>query len=312
MGTDKDKFIHIAFCFDKNMMRQACVAVASLLSFRDRETHFHIYCVCPDKAFAIQDTLRRIVAKKDSQSSIFFHRNTMNLDKGFEIRGITVSTYYRLNLHRMFPQINRMIYADVDILFQDDLMPVWETDIGENLLAGVKADVNIKEVWERHYEDEYWSRLDDWFGNYINAGFLLMNLEEIRKRHMEKAWKGMHENRFFFQDQDILNLTCKPDITHLPMRFNRMMFYTDEELCLLKRYKVVRWMELEEAIDSPAVIHYAGTKPWDKYGVNGAELWWRYVLKDEGLKRLFRKEAIQYKIYSLFKRIGRRFEKEDC
>ena len=312
MGNERGSMIHIAFCFDSNMMRQACAAIASLLDSRDNGTHFHIYCICTEKELQIKPYLRKIVQTRDTESIVTFHRNTMDLDKGYVTRGITVSTYYRLNLHRMFPDVKKMLYSDVDILFRGDVRPVWDIDLKDSFLAGVRADVNIKEVWDRHYKDEYWHQLDDWFGNYINAGFLLMNLEEIRKRHMEKVWKGMHENRFFFQDQDILNLTCKPDITHLPMRFNRMMFYTDEELCLLKRYKVVRWMELEEALDSPAVIHYAGAKPWDKYGVNGAELWWRYVLKDEGLKRLFRKEAIQYKIYSLFKRIGRRFEKEDC
>ena len=303
MVTKVEDVIQIAFCFDENMMRQACVAIGSLLDFSDSSTHYNIYCVCTKEACKIKDVLIHLVEEKDNQSTISFHQSNMDLEGGFEIRGITVSTYYRLSLHQMFPTVNRMIYADVDILFQDDLMPVWNLDLGNNLLAGVKADVNIKEVWDRHYEDEYWSQLDDWFGNYINAGFILMNLEEIRKRNMENLWEGMHRNKFFFQDQDILNLTCKPYISHLPMRFNRMMFYTDEEFSLLKRYKVVGWLELEEAVDSPAVVHYAGKKPWNSYSIRGAALWWDYVMHNESLRKLFKREALGYNLSTLLRRI---------
>lgn len=311
MGTEGSQLLHIAFCFDEKMMKQACVAVSSLLDFSARDTHFCIYCICSKSAISIQETIESIVEKKDRSSRVSFHLNTMKLDGGYEIRGISVSTYYRLNLHRMFPEVEKMIYADVDILFQDDLMPVWKTDMGHNMIAGVKADVNIREVWDRHYKDEYWKKLDDWFGNYINAGFILMNLDEIRKRHMEKTWEGMHENRFFFQDQDIINLTCKPYIIHIPMRYNRMMFYTDEELSWLKRYRVVGWMELEEALDSPAVIHYAGKKPWNTPSIKGANLWWEYVLKNDNLRTMFRMRLINYRISSLKGWIEESFKKND-
>ena len=44
--------IEIAFCFDKNMVTAACVAIASLLDFNtDRATHYRISCICPEEAF---------------------------------------------------------------------------------------------------------------------------------------------------------------------------------------------------------------------------------------------------------------------
>ncbi len=169
MGTESGEVIQIAFCFDENMMRQACVAIGSLLDHKSKSTHFDIYCVCTKKAQRIKDLLESIVRQKDSYSKISFYLNTMNLEKGFEIRGITVSTYYRLSLHQMFPQLKRIIYSDVDILFLDDISEVWHMNLDNNLLAGVKADVNIREVWDTHYKDEYWKQLDDFFWQYINS-----------------------------------------------------------------------------------------------------------------------------------------------
>lgn len=305
MGNERGSMIHIAFCFDSNMMRQACVAIASLLDSRDNRTHFHIYCICTEKELQIKSYLQRIVQTRDTDSIVTFHRNTMDLDKGYVTRGITVSTYYRLNLHRMFPNVKRMLYSDVDILFKGDVSHVWNIDLKDNFLAGVRADVNIKEVWDRHYKDEYWHKLDDWFGSYINAGFILMNFELMRKEKMEEIWDGMHENNYFFQDQDILNITCKPKIMHLPMKYNRMMFYTDNELDLLRRHRVVTlWNELDEALEQPVVVHFAGKKPWNSFSIRGADLWWKYVSENGDLENLFKAERIRYEVISYARSAG--------
>ncbi len=303
MKTKVDR-INIAFCFDENMMRQACVTIASLLDSKDENTHYNIYCVCTKEAMKIHNYLQKIIRRRDAQSRLIMKENKNDYENGYEIRNITVSTYFRLNLHTMFPKLDKIIYSDVDILFKGDLKPVWEKELGENYIAGVKADVNIKEVWYRHLKDEYWKELTDWYGKYINAGFIVMNLKKIREEEMHLKWQKMVANKYFFQDQDILNLTCKPYIAFLPMEFNRFMFYTEEELGELRRNSIVTRAELEKALVKPSVIHYAGEKPWKKYGVSGAELWWEYVESQEELKYIFRGEILCYKFYRLitFKR----------
>lgn len=296
--------INIAFCFDENMMRQACVTIASLLDSKDENTHYNIYCVCTKEALKIYNYLKRIIEKRDAFSRLIMKENKADYESGYEVRGITVSTYFRLNLHTMFPKLDKIIYSDVDILFKGDLKPVWEKELEENYIAGVKADVNIKEVWYRHLKDEYWKELTDWYGKYINAGFIVMNLKKIREEEMHLKWQKMVANKYFFQDQDILNLTCKPYIAFLPMEFNRFMFYTEQELDELRRNSIVTRAELEKALNSPTVIHYAGGKPWKKYGVSGADLWWEYVKSEEELKYIFRGEILCYNFYRLitFKR----------
>lgn len=294
----KNNRINIAFCFDENMTRQACVTIASLLDYKEKDTHYNIYCICTEGALRIQKYLQKIIKKRDKLTKLIMKRNVHNYEGGYEVRGITVSTYFRLNLHTLLPDVDKIIYSDVDILFQGDLMDVWNRDLGDNYIAGVKADVNIKDVWCRHLSDEYWKELTDWFGNYINAGFIVMNLKKIREKQMDLVWNSMINNKYFYQDQDILNLTCKPDIAFLPMEFNKFMFYSKEELDELRRNSVFTREEIERAVKKPIVIHYAGEKPWNKYSVKGAELWWNYVISREELQYIFRAKSLLYKCYS--------------
>lgn len=296
--------IDIAFCFDENMARQACVTIASLLDSKKEDTHFNIYCVCTKGALRIQKYLMKVIRSRDKMSRLIMKENPFQYENGYEIRKITVSTYFRLSLHTIFPKVDKMIYSDVDILFREDISEVWEKPLGDNYIAGVKADVNIKEVWCRHMKDAYWKRLTDWYGKYINAGFIVMNLKKIREDNMHLVWQDMVNEKFFFQDQDILNLTCKPYIDFLPMRYNRFMFYSKDELDELRSNLIVTREEVEQAIKNPAVIHYAGEKPWNKYNVSGSELWWKYVSSKKDLKYLFRAGNIGYKLHEKFLKQG--------
>lgn len=297
---NKSRQINIAFCFDEKMMRQACVTISSLLEHKSRETSFHVFCVCSPKALRIHHYLKKLIMKYAPDTTLTMCENTMDLKGGYEIRGITVSTYFRLNLHNLFPHIDKMIYSDVDILFHGDISEIWNMDMENYYLAGVRADVNIREAWMERMKDDYWKELSDWYGNYINAGFILMNLKKIRESGIGEIWKSMVGRKYYFQDQDILNITCKPHIAFLPMEYNRMMFYTEEDFGELRRNRIVTRQELEQAINDPKVIHYAGEKPWNKYKVAGADNWWSYVKEDKDLVYIFRKEIFRHNIWSLF------------
>ena len=66
--------IEIAFCFDKNMVTAACVAIASLLDFNtDRATHYRISCICPEEAFDYKPQIESIVLKRDNESRVDFY-----------------------------------------------------------------------------------------------------------------------------------------------------------------------------------------------------------------------------------------------
>ena len=60
----KDENIKIAFCFDNNLTKQACVTISSLLKFKQKDNvHYDIYCICSNGAESIKNTLTKMEKK---------------------------------------------------------------------------------------------------------------------------------------------------------------------------------------------------------------------------------------------------------
>ncbi len=303
--------INIAFCFDENIAEQVKVTVASLLDHAvTDEAHYHIYCVCTPKAAYIEESLRQIVRVRDVESSLTMKAVENLYHDAYEVRGISTGTYLRLMLHRLLPEVDRLIYADVDVLFQDHLLEIWQTDMTDCVLAAVKGAVNLSDKWEWNSDRSYWNHLEGMRGRYINAGVTLLNLYEIRSRNLEKAWNEWVKEKLYYQDQDILNITCQGAIRYLPPRYNRLAYLEQKDYDRFVSEAIFTRQECEEAMAHPAILHYAGDKPWKRYDTNLGGIWWDYVDSQPDLKDLFDEEkAKKYHGPSLFERGVRKMKK---
>ncbi|MDD6072035.1 MAG: glycosyltransferase family 8 protein [Clostridiales bacterium] len=283
--------IEIAFCFDEKMVYPAFVAIASLLDFKkDINIHYDISCICSEMALNYEKEINTLVKKRDEESTVKFYRAPEQFSGAFEVRGITVSTYLRLLLHRVLPHNKKIIYADVDVLFQDSLKEMWETDISDCLLAGVKGANNFKDTWKNLETQAYGSELKGLEGKYINAGILLMNLEKIRMWNPDEQWLQMSCKGYHYQDQDILNITCKDKIKFLDIRFNIQAHLEKKDFKAYARQNIYSEESCNNAWKYPVILHYTGQKPWCNRGVNRGKLWWQYVESQEDLKVLFNKK----------------------
>lgn len=308
--------IKVAFCFDENLIAPVQVTVASLLdAVRGGTVHYDIYCICTRAAYEVKEPLECIVRERDDQSvlKVYFVENPY--ERSYEVRGISAGTYLRLMLHRLLPDVDKILYIDVDVLICGSLLPVWQTDLTGNVLAGVKGAVNLTDKWEWNSDRPYWKSLEGQKGRYINAGVTLLNLEEIRKRGLEAEWNELAKEKLYYQDQDILNITCRGAILYLPPKYNRLAYMEEEDYNRFVEEKIFSAAECEEACREPVIIHYAGDKPWKRYDTNLGSIWWDYINNQADLKDLFDEEkARSYHGPSIWQRLlgkcKRAFSKE--
>lgn len=109
----------------------------------------------------------------------------------------------------LIPEIpDKILYLDVDILFNREIELLYETDVENYEYAATR--------------DHYGKYLLN--PNYINAGVLLFNMEEARKTGLfEKARKLIKTKKLMFADQDaIYKSTTRKKM--LPQRFNDQKF----------------------------------------------------------------------------------------
>lgn len=256
--------INVAFCFDENMWMLAGVAIASLLYHAMEKCCYDIYCVVPqDLSQSKRDELGLIVKNMDENSKIIF----LNANNDFNdsvTHQYSIGIYFRFMLLKLLPKtVDRIIYSDVDVVFCDNLLDLYNVDMKNNLIAGV-SDAEQGRQFPKN-------------GNYINSGVLLMNMKELKKLDLYDKWIDLSKQDVFaYPDQDILNKTCDGKILYLPMRYNYMpgpggrfekpirdVIYTQDDYV--------------EAVKNPAIVHYILRQPWKNRENLLGDLWWKYA-----------------------------------
>ena len=172
----------------------------------------------------------------------------------------TLTIYYRLLIPNMFPEYDKGIYIDSDVVVEADLGKLFDTDLGNNLIAAC-ADTSVLDVPQfTHYMEEAVgvSRFE-----YVNSGVLLMNLRELRECGFEHHFFRLLKEYSFdcvAPDQDYLNAICNGRIHYLPAAWDAMPNPN------------------HEPIGNPCIVHYnLFYKPWRYDGVQYGDRFWKYA-----------------------------------
>ncbi|MCA6072405.1 MAG: hypothetical protein LE178_02525 [Endomicrobium sp.] len=92
---------------------------------------------------------------------------------------------YRVLLPKLLPDVDKILYTDVDVIFNDDLQELDKIDVSKYYVAVAKygsSQKNLKsKIWEQcGLFDIYDKR------QYVNAGILILNLKKIRQDGIDK------------------------------------------------------------------------------------------------------------------------------
>ncbi|MBN6067123.1 glycosyltransferase family 8 protein [Aggregatibacter actinomycetemcomitans] len=243
--------MNIAFSSDNNYAPYLLVSILSILNNNsDSEICFYIL------DFGINEKNRKII-----EDIIHRHNKKVNfipINKNdfanfpITINYISLATYARLNITEYIPNIDKLLYIDVDTLTNGSLKELWDTDINHYSLAACKdffieidqPDYKSKIGLENHY--------------YFNAGILLINMKRWKNLNVLEAslkWLNKYRDIIKYQDQDILNGIFRNDIKFINTRFN----FTPSECGYIKHRK-------NREVNFPIIIyHYPGPdKFWTK------------------------------------------------
>lgn len=266
--------IPIAFAFDNNLILPACICISSLMMNAKEDTFYDIFILHSSK-IELQKELLNKLPFFYKRCNIKFKKVDGTFDDAFEIRGITAATYYRLLIPELIPEYDKIIYADVDIIFRMDLSELYNKEIGNNYIAATRElGMNFTSDGKK-----YIASMPELFeGDYIQAGLTVINNNAILKDNIHNKFKDFCKRKLKYQDQDILNIVCHGKIHYLPLEYN-MTDYS--YLFAVRKKNVIRHLFSDKEIDyaiNHGNIHYNGHKPWKKYSVN-FDIWWEYYRK---------------------------------
>ena len=164
--------------------------------------------------------------------------------------GCPKEAYYRLVIPTLIAE-ERVLYLDTDALILKDISPLWNTVLGDKLVAGC-PDIAVEQ--HRSHKKSIQIMPEE---PYINAGVMLLNLRQIREERLDEKWLMMANDgarRFKLCDQDIINVTTQQRKIILDPIYNAAF-------CTMQPPTYRQIAYFPEA--NIAIIHWAGMKPWD-------------------------------------------------
>ncbi|MCD8335720.1 MAG: glycosyltransferase family 8 protein [Lachnospiraceae bacterium] len=188
----------------------------------------------------------------------------------------TLTIYFRLFIADRFPEYDKGIYLDSDIVVPGDISELYRVELGENII-GACADRSITPVPELvdYVEHAVGVSIDQ----YINSGILLMNLRKMREVELcDHFLHLLHTFHFdcLAPDQDYINAMCSGAITYLDETWDAMPPMGGKEA---------------KVLPEPKLIHYnLFQKPWCYDEIPYEEYFWQYAKKSP-----FYSEIVHYK-----------------
>ncbi len=284
----------IVVAFTPNYFIPAATAMLSVLEHSPKDEGFHFLCLLSEPM--PEDLVNRLALLDGGSGRLtyeWFEFKEELLEGAYIDPKYTIASSYRLVVADLFPQYDKLIYMDCDIIIRQDLAKLYrEVELGDNYLAGV---VEASTPWQIKGIERIGAKV----GEYINAGFLVMNLALLRQDKMsQKFIEASKVDYLEFPDQDVLNTECLGRILALPPYYNgiRTSMLEEEKENFLKYYTEADW----QAIDQEGTIHYTGQKPWRAYTIK-FEYWWAtYFRLPKALRQGLEVDKKMIALYRLF------------
>ena len=252
--------IPIFFSTDNNYIPFLDVTIRSLIANASRDYKYHIVVL---NTGLDEERISKIEELEDENFQIDF------ADISYAVKDIEyklpneqhfgLATWYRLFIQSLFPQYEKIIYIDCDLIVEGDISELYNTDLEGNYIAGVVEHWILHSPVFSYYTKEAVG-IDSKY--YINAGVAVMDLNKFRENQIEQKFVDLI-NTYNFDvidpDQSYLNYLCQGKIKYLPFEWNRTPLENVE-------------------CENPKIIHYAlGMKPWHVPDMFLAEHFWKYA-----------------------------------
>ena len=261
----KDKTIHVFYACDDGFVKFTIVSLFSMMQNASRKHQYHIHVLHTNIEPA---TEQRMLAMADECFEISFDNVSGYLDQLCEKLPLrdyySNTTYYRMFIADMFPEIDKAIYIDSDTVVQGDISELYGVDLKDYDVAACHEQAMVQ-------EDVYGTYVEKCLGldrnRFFNAGILLINCKSFRENKiLERFVKllGVYDCRVT-QDEDYLNILCADRVLFLPQTWNSEVFG-----------------EMLDAPENCNIIHYIMVaKPWHFADCRLGDVFWRYAEQTE-------------------------------
>lgn len=225
-----NKIVPVFFAADDKYTPVLSVALTSLIAYVSNENHYDIHILTEDITKQNEKIIRDIVAGKPNVT--LFFDNISDLIRAdladLDTKLWYIETFYRVYIPRLFPQYDKAIYIDCDLVLNGDIAELYNVDLGDNYVAAAVERIMAQVPELTAYANNY---VGVGVHKYFNAGVLLMNSKLFRHIRLEDRFFEIYNTMKMdvAPDQDCLNVICAGRVKWLTNIWNKTPFSPNDQ-----------------------------------------------------------------------------------
>lgn len=256
------RLIPIFFATDDNYIPFLEVAMRSLIENASKDNNYIIHIL---NTGLLEENKKAIENLANENFQISFEDISDCIapikSKLKNVYHFSLITYYRLFIEKLFPQYDKVLYLDCDIVVLGDIAKLYNTNLCGNLVGAIPDQIINNNATFSEYAVCGVGVVPE---KYFNAGILVMNLKKFRQEKICEQFMYLI-NTYNFDvvdpDQAYLNALCKDKVKYLPNGWNKEPLPN----------------KVEGGLN---IVHYAlYKKPWQYDDVLNGEYFWSYAEK---------------------------------
>ena len=260
--------IPIVFNVDEGYAGYFSVTLQSLLETASEENNYDLIILQKKLPQNTKTLLHDQIGGRCNFSLRFFDMTsiatTWGVDNWYNYP-LTAAAYYRLFIPLVCQNYEKVLYLDSDLMIYSDVAVLFNTELGNNLLAGV-----------RDFGDKHLSESIVCFGGqdmkrkdylkcelqikspkgYVNSGVLLFNVSELNRQNCLPSFISLAQKGCVQHDQDVLNSVCNGKILYLDNAWNAQW-----HVLFNKEASSLKQDELEKIMEQAKILHFILIRP---------------------------------------------------
>ena len=204
--------------------------------------------------------------------------------------------YYRVAAPKLLSAYDKIIYTDLDMIAQKDILELANIDMHGHPVAAC-----VEPLWQELYicnSEINGIKIQDYTNNilqlsspfiYYNTGIIVFDVKEFNRLNAFEGLIGIiRKNNLIYQEQCALNIFFKDSFYTLPAEWNYELYPSIVD----NKDNFAFYNEYKTKEKNAGIFHFLGKdKPWKNPAEYKAELWWSYARKspfyEEIAARLF-------------------------
>lgn len=255
-----------------------CTTMYSVLEHTQSFIEFHILDggIEEENKNLIEQSLKKF----ENYSIKYYDMSSFDLERFPNVKHYSLNTFSRYFIPALAPNIEKLIYIDIDVIVNGDISELYNIDLEGKALAAVPE--NFYKLNGEYVKEHIISDFEN-TENYFNAGVMLLNNKQFVENNYSTKLINMTIELFdklSCPDQDVYNIMFEHNHKLIDYKFNYMPGHYDY-------YKTIMPLkELNNIKDNAIIYHYTCGKPWKNKRENQSNLFWRILSKTKFEKQV--------------------------